>query len=306
MERSVDPGWVDYAKGVAALLQVNNVNLCGADIVVDSDIPIGGGLSSSAALEVVIATALLDLASAKMSAVDVAQLCQQAEIEYAGVNCGVMDQFAVACCERNNAVLLDCRSLESRNVELPGDVQLLVTDSGVEHALPEGDYNLRTRECNAAAEILAEHIVGFVSLRDLRPDDLENNHSSLGDRLYRRCRHVVSENQRTLDAYSALEIADTKMLGELVSASHRSLRDDFEVSCEEVDALVEIADACDGVFGSRLIGAGFGGCVLSVIETTKTENAMLRIKSEYEAATGTAPWMHVVKPADPATKVARS
>lgn len=303
LEPGADPDWADYAKGVAALLQRNDIALRGVNIVIDSDIPIGGGLSSSAAFEVVVATALLEIASARMPAPQLARLCQQAEIEFVGLHCGVMDQFASACCERGHALLLDCRSFEYEHVPLPETISFLVTDSGVRHALPEGDYNQRAQECGKATEILSQHISRLVSLRDLSLEDLEMHRNTLGDRLYRRSHHVVSENQRVLDATMAVRAADIEKLGKLISTSHRSLRDDFEASCAAVDTLVEIADTCDGVYGSRMIGGGFGGCVLSVVETANTERVMAKIKSEFQSAAGELPWMHIVSPADAASKV---
>jgi len=300
---SPKPGWIDYARGVAALIEERGVRLNGADMVVDSDIPIGGGLSSSAALEVATATALLNMAESSLPPEEIAALCRRAENEYAGVNCGIMDQFAIACCERGNAVLLDCRNLESKHVRLPANIRLLVTDSGVKHALADGGFNQRTDECASATEILAEHIVGVESLRDVETADLDRYHRELGDTLFRRCRHVVSENLRVLDACAALESGDSKALGVLFNASHASLRDDFEVSCDELDALVDIANDSEGVLGSRMIGAGFGGCVLSVVEVDKIEMATEHIRHAHESMTGNSPWMHLVTATDPAQRL---
>ena len=303
IKRSEKPEWFDYIKGVAALLQLSNIRLQGADFVIDSDIPIGGGLSSSAALEVVFATGFLDIANASMSKAEISQLCQRAEIEYAGVNCGVMDQFAITSCKHGNAVLLDCRSLEAKHVRLPDSICFLITDSGVKHKLPEGEYNQRTEECAIATKLLAEKFSELKALRDLDSRDLEGCRTLLGDTLYRRCRHVVSENQRVLDACTALQCADATKLGELISESHTSLKHDFEVSCDEVDSLVNIADSCDGVLGSRMIGAGFGGCVLSVTEKDKIESAISQISKDYEKVTGCEPWMHIVTATDAAKKI---
>jgi galactokinase len=303
IQRSTKPKWFDYIKGVAVLLEQKGRRLAGASFVIDSEIPIGGGLSSSAALEVVFATAFLDLAGTTMPRTEIAQLCQRAEIEYAGVNCGVMDQIAIACCHRGSAMLLDCRSLKSKQVQLPDGIRFLLTDSGVKHKLSEGDYNQRTDECAEATRMLSNQFEGMKSLRDLSPDSLEDHRTRLGDRLYRRCRHVTSENKRVLEAYEALGSGDFARLGELVSASHGSLRDDFEVSCVEVDSLVEIADSCEGVLGSRMVGAGFGGCVLSVTRADKLEQTMLQICNEHEALTGRAPWMHVVTATDAAMRI---
>lgn len=302
-DASARPGWSNYLLGVVSLLKEEGIELGGADVIIDSDLPIGGGLSSSAALEVGFATALLDLADSRLPPEKVSLLCQQAEIRYAGVKCGVMDQFAVNCCESGNAMLLDCRDLSTRQVRLGDSFHLLLTHSGVNHKLPDGDYNQRADECLAATEILAAQAAAVKSLRDATPDTLETCRQQLGDRLYRRCRHVVSENRRVLDAHAALHDDDAERLGVIVSRSHESLRDDFEVSCKEVDALVEIADSSEGVLGSRMIGGGFGGCVLSIVSEYAAERAMSRIEQRYEKETGIRPWMHRVSSAQPAQQV---
>ena len=300
---SPDPGWIDYAKGVAALLEQRGIKLSGADIEIDSAIPIGGGLSSSAALEVAIATALLDMAASELPPADIADLCRRAENEYAGVNCGIMDQFAIACCQRGKAIMIDCHNMESKHVRLPADIRLLVTDTGVKHALADGSFNQRTNEVATATEILAEHIDGMASLRDVETADLDRYRHELGDTLFRRCRHVVSENRRVLDACAALESGDLIRLGALINGSHASLRDDFEVSCDELDALADVANDSEGVFGSRMIGAGFGGCVLSVVEVDRIEKVTEHIRHAHESMTGKSPWMHVVSETDPAGKL---
>ena len=300
------PQWIDYAKGVAAEIEAAGIRLRGATLEVDSAIPLGGGLSSSASFEMTIAIALLELAGASLPGPEIAKLCQRAENRYAGVACGIMDQYAVACCERGHAMLLDCRSLDARQVAIPQTACLLLTHSGVQHRLPDSGYNNRSDECAAAVKLIAREAPEVVALRDLTPEMLAAWQDRLGDRLYRRCRHVVSENQRVRDAFAALTTGDIEQLGRLVAASHASLRDDYEVSCEEIDRLVNIADRAAGVAGSRMVGAGFGGCVLSIVQSGTIDDAVRHIGQQYTQTTGVAPWMHIVQAASPAREVSHN
>jgi galactokinase len=303
IRRSERPGWLDYVKGVAALLQEDDFRLCGAEITIEGDIPIGAGLSSSASLELATAKALLHISGAELQAERIAELCQRAEQVYAGVHCGIMDQYSISCCNRGEAMMLDCRSLEATPVAIPKNVSFLLTDSGVKHRLPDGGYNNRANECQQAVEVLAETETGIQSLRDVSVLFLQETKERLGENLFRRSRHVVSENQRVVEAIPALQSGDLNNLGALISASHASLRDDFEVSCTEVETLVEIADACDGVTGSRMVGAGFGGCVLSAVHTDHLDATINRISETYGDVIGKRPWIHAVAAADPAGKV---
>jgi len=298
-----NPQWIDYAKGVAAEIEAEGIRLGGADLQIESDIPMGGGLSSSASFELAIATALLEIAAASLSGPAIAKLCQRAENRYAGVSCGIMDQYVIACCEANMAMLLDCRTLDTEQVAIPADLRLLITDSGVKHRLPVSSYNNRLEECAAACRILAQDAPEVTALRDLSMDRLESRRGQLDDLLYRRCRHVVSEIQRVRDAFAALQTGDLVNLGKLISASHASLRDDYEVSCDVVDQLVEIADGSAGVLGSRMVGAGFGGCVLSLVEADNVDEAACQVRQKYADLTGDEPWMHIVQAAEPAREV---
>jgi len=297
------PQWIDYAQGVAAEIEAAGIHLPGAILEVDSTIPLGGGLSSSASFELAIAIALIELAGATLPGPEIAKLCQRAENRYAGVACGIMDQFTVACCERGNAMLLDCRSLAVRQVAIPSNAGMLLTHSGVQHRLSDSGYNNRADECASAVKLIARDAPEVAALRDLTPEMLADWRDRLGDRLYRRCRHVVSENQRVRDAFAALTAGDLEQLGFLVAASHASLRDDYEVSCEEVDRLVEIADNTEGVAGSRMVGAGFGGCVLSIVQSGEIDAAARHIARQYAQVTGAAPWMHIVQAASPAREI---
>jgi galactokinase len=297
------PIWTDYARGVAVEIEAHGTTLCGADVTVNGNIPIGGGLSSSASFEVGIAVALLDVAGASLPEKKIAQICQLAEIRFAGVNCGIMDQLAIAGCERGKAMLIDCRTLDARHADIPDNARLLVVDSGVRHQLPDSDYNERATECAEAVRVLSSDNIGIGALRDVSIEMLESNKHELGDLLFRRARHIVTENQRVLDAFAALQAADLDALGELISQSHLSLRDDFEISCDPVDRLVEIADACPGTLGSRQIGGGFGGCVLCLTTDEHLDAAREQITVAYSQVSGADPWVHVVEPSDPAGPV---
>lgn len=301
--RDGSPQWLSYIIGVAAELDAAGAPLTGADLEIDSSIPIGGGLSSSASLELAVAHALTGLAGVDLECKALAAACQRAEIGFAGVNCGIMDQYSVACGESGKAMLLDCRSLDAKSVELPREVSLVVIDSGVAHQLPASGYNNRADDCAAAVRSMRNSGADVSSLRDASLDDLEAHKKVLGDLLYRRARHVVTENARTLDAYAALEAGDIDRLGALVDGSHASLRDDYEVSCDRIEALVELTSRCDGVKGSRMVGGGFGGCVLAIVENPATDMVIEKIRTDYGKSIGRTPWLHVVAAADAAGEI---
>lgn len=300
---SNSPGWADYARGVAVEIEADGTSLIGADIIIDGNIPIGGGLSSSASFELGFAVAMLDLAGASLPRKRIAQLCQRAEIRFAGVNCGIMDQFAIAGCQKGKAMLLDCRSLETRHVDIPAGARMLIIDSGVQHQLSEGGFNDRVQECVDAVKIMSKDDNSIRKLRDVSVAMLEEYKNELGDVLYRRARHVVTEIKRVLSAFDALQENDLAALGQLISASHLSLRNDFETSCETVDRLVDIADACPGVLGSRQVGGGFGGCVLCLTTVDKLDAVRDHITVEFGRLSGADPWVHVVEATDPAGPV---
>jgi len=299
IERTGDAQWYEYVKGVASVFEGAGYPLCGADIVIDGDIPMGGGLSSSASLEVVLAFALLDCADGAIERGELAQLCQRAETDFVGARCGIMDQYVISRCANDRAMMLDCRSLEFHSVALPADARFLVVDTGVSHRLPVGEYNSRREECEKAVALLASEIPQLGALRDLDLAQLEDKKKLLDDRHYRRCRHIVSEIQRVKDAYAALQRGDVLQLGKLITASHVSLRDDYEISCAELDALVAIMNACPEVYGSRLVGGGFGGCVVCLVDSPHLDRVMDKVRTEYGALLGRPPWAHAVTPSDP-------
>lgn len=291
--------WVEYVKGVAAGLQLAGFELQGADLNIESNIPLGAGLSSSASLELSVGKALLGLSGATMAPPDLALLCQKAEQDFAGVRCGIMDQYTLACAQFGNALLLDCRSLQTKQVNLPDDMAFVLTDSGVRHSLIDGEYNNRAQECAAAVEIISKTKPSASTLRDVDAELLSTNKNKLGDVLFRRCRHVVTENERVMRMAQALETNDLEQAGSLLTACHASLRDDYEVSCAELDTLVDIANADDRVMGSRMVGAGFGGCVLSACRKEDTAAAAAQICAAYAAVSGQEPLQHIVQAAHP-------
>ncbi|MGI9221280.1 MAG: galactokinase [Woeseiaceae bacterium] len=292
--------WIEYVKGVAAGLRDAGVELAGADLWIDSNIPLGAGLSSSASLELAVAEALLGMTVSTMDAHDLALLCQKAEHEYAGVQCGIMDQYALACAQFGNALMLDCRSMQTRQVSIPSDLAFFLTDSGVRHSLVDGEYNKRADECATAVAVISKSNPGVCSLRDVNDEILAANEEALGDVLFRRCRHVVSENKRVQDMVAALDGGDLGRVGVLLNACHDSLRDDYDVSCTELDTLVLIANDDDRVLGSRMVGAGFGGCVLSACRKEDAKEVAAKVRSDYAAASGEEPLQHVVESAHPA------
>jgi galactokinase len=251
--------WSDYPRGVACVLLAAGHPLRGADLLIASDVPVGAGLSSSAALEVASALALLACAGLRVEPVALARLCQQAEHEFAGTPCGIMDQLAVIAARAGRAMLLDCRSLAIRHVPLPPAVDVVVCDSGVRHTLADGGYARCRADCTEAARLL-----GVAALRDVTAAHLDAERDQLPPVLLRRARHVVTENARVLELACALARDDVERAGRVMTASHASLRDDFAVSRAEIDRLVVAAAAVPGVHGSRLTGGGFGGCTVSL------------------------------------------
>jgi galactokinase len=280
-DHAVRGHWSDYVRGVAFVLQEAGYFLCGAELSIDSDVPPGAGLSSSAALEVAVAQALLAQSASEIDRRSLALLCQRAENEFVGVRSGIMDQLAACMGRGGNAMLLDCRSLDIDYVPISEQVRLVVCNSMVKHTLAAGEYNRRREECEQAVKILSQSLPHVRQLRDVTLQDIEQLRVVLGDTLFRRCRHVVSENQRTLRAAESLRENDLNAFGALLNASHESLRDDYEVSCRELDILVEIAQAQNGVYGSRMTGGGFGGCTISIVQEDRVDSFIKNVTSEY-------------------------
>jgi len=281
------------------VLQLEGFELRGADIVIAGEVPLSSGLSSSAALESVVGFAMLSCAGEDIDRHRLALMCQQAENDFVGVSCGIMDQYVISVCRRNHAMMLDCRSLEYELAPLPDDARILVINSGVQRRLREGSYNDRRIECEQATTLLDETLSNIKALRDVSREQLDCHRDILGDKLYRRSKHVVTENERVRGALQAMAIDDMVALGKIMTASHESLKKDFEVSCDELDFLVGRALKCDGVYGSRMVGAGFGGCTVTVVDPGHVDQAAEEICREYEQHYECTPWYHVLGSCDP-------
>jgi len=277
------PPWSNYIRGVAAGLSAAGVPLPGMDALLCSTIPIGSGLSSSAAIEVGTCRALLHLAGLPMDGGLIATICQRAEQEYAGVPCGIMDQTIIASARVNHAILLDCRDLSRTYVPLDSrDLRVVVVDSLVKHQNSAGAYAQRRRECEEGVAKLKKTLPDIRALRDVTIDQLEAARSQLGDVIYRRCRHVITENARTTDAAQKLSRRFYDEAGLLMVESHQSLRDDYEVSCPQLDFLVDEAMKVGGVYGARMTGGGFGGCIVALVIPRALDNLKSHLIQAYQ------------------------
>jgi len=293
--------WIDYVAGTAWAMAGAGLPVRGFRGVLASDLPQGAGLSSSAALELASAFAMSGGAEPPADRMTLARLAQRAENTYVGVACGLMDQFASAHGESGAALLLDCRSLDHRPVPMPlREVATVVIHSGSERRLGQSAYNERRAQCDAAVAAIATREPGVQSLRDVTPAKLDAAVAAgaLDPLLERRARHVVGENERVLDTVTALESGDLEAAGRLLAASHASLRDLYEVSSPELDALVEIATATAGVLGSRLTGAGFGGCTVTLVRREAVGRLTDAILREYPPRTALTPRVFEVHPSD--------
>jgi len=285
-------------RGVAVTLGLAGYRLRGADLTIQSSLPIGAGLSSSAAIEVATGYAMLENSRIEIGRVDLAKLCQQAENEFVGMRCGIMDQFISCCGQAGTALMLDCRSLEYRLLPLPENVRLVICNTMVKHELGSGEYNRRRAECEAAVQHFAKVLPDIQALRDLTVNDLERSGQDLNQVIYKRCRHVITENGRVMEATAALERGDLDAFGDLMAQSHRSLRGDYEVSCAELDAMVDLATQVEGVFGARMTGGGFGGCTINLVKADSVAEFKRTVARGYEQATGLAPEVFVCSTAD--------
>jgi galactokinase len=284
----IHPGhipWGRYAEGVLSEYRKLGWKIPGFEADITADLPAGGGLSSSAALEIATAHAVETLCQRVLPPVERALLCQRAEHDFSGVPCGIMDQFAITFARADQALLLDCNSQQMSHVELKSDsLAILVVNSGVKHALADGEYAKRRAECATAASWLEA-----ASLRDISSNLWQTKGPSLPELLQSRVRHVISENERTLGFVAALKHSDWEAAGSLMYASHDSLATDYQVSCPELDTLVELARKIPGVYGCRMTGGGFGGCVVALIEKSQSKAAMEEFEQQYKKATALAP-----------------
>lgn len=280
--------WQEYIKGVAWALQQDNRQLTGWEGVFSGKIPIGAGLSSSAALELAIARAFSLVSGFEWDPARMALTCQKAENHWVGVSSGIMDQMISASGKKDFALLIDCRSLETKHVPLPQNTQIVILDTNTRRGLVDSAYNDRREQC----EEVARHFK-VKALRDITLKQLEGEKSRLDKLLYQRARHVVSENQRVLHAVDALSTGDAKNFGSLMNASHISMRDDFEISRKEMDQMVEIAQCQPGCYGARMTGGGFGGCAVAIVENDKVESFHKNVVSLYREKTGLDPQVYI-------------
>jgi galactokinase len=290
--------WSDYVIGVALMLERNGFTLCGADFVIWTNVPLGVGLSSSAALEISVAHALLTQSDLPFDPIKTAKICQRAENDFVGMRCGVMDQYIACRGVAGHALLIDCRSLVSRNVAIAPNLRLLIANSRVRHRHAGGEYNLRREACEEGVRLLSRYLGPIKALRDVTPAELEAKRRKLPELVYRRCRHIVTENARVLEAERALEAGDFVACGRAMNASHVSMQKDFEITCPEVDMLVGLAQTVEGVYGSRMTGGGFGGCTVSLVEASAVDKASQILTDGYRIATGLDTDIFVCAPSD--------
>ena len=292
--------WSNYQRGVAFFLQERDFELPGMNAIISGDIPVGSGLSSSAAVEVAAAYAWQVLSGFSLSRVELALLCQQAENEFVGMKCGIMDQFISALGQRDHALLIDCRTLEHEVVKLGSGesspaplATIVVCDTMKRRGLVDSEYNARRRECEEGVRLLQRHLPGIKALRDVSSAQFERYQGGLPEVVRRCCRHIVYENERVLQSVKALSGNDLVTFVHLMNESHVSLRDDYQVSCRELNVMVEAAWQVEGAYGSRLTGAGFGGCTVSLVAEEAVERFRAHVAAEYQAATGVEPQIYV-------------
>jgi galactokinase len=275
-------------------------------MLIHGEVPMGAGLSSSAAIEVATALALAGESGRSPDRVQLARLCQKAENEFVGARCGIMDQFISLHGRKSHALLLDCRSLHFELVAIPECVRLVICNTMVKHDLASGEYNQRRAECEEAVQRLDKTLPGIRSLRDVTPQQLERHRGSLSEIIYKRVLHVVTENARVLDAAEALRTRDVERVGKRMVESHRSLRDLYEVSCAELDMMVDQASRQEGVYGARMTGGGFGGSTINLVKARFADPFAENVARGYEKETGIVPQIHICEPAEGAASVALS
>jgi galactokinase len=296
-ERKQD-AWSDYVLGVAHQLKRAGIALTGANLLLHSEVPVGSGLSSSAALEVASALALLSLSGKSLPLKQIAKLCQSAENEFVGAHVGIMDQFVSCFGKEGHAVLIDCRSLDFELVPIPSEVDFVICNTMVKHELSGGEYNERRAQCEEGVRILSRFYPGIKALRDVSVEQLGKHKSELPPIVYRRCLHVVEENARTIEAVKRFASGDLARVGQLMRASHESLRDLYEVSCIELDAMVDSAQNLAGFIGGRMTGGGFGGCTINLVEHTNSQAFAKEVAARYKTRTGISPDVFVCSAAN--------
>jgi len=295
--------WSDYSVGVAAQLEKEGFGLSGASLLIHGEVPIGAGLSSSASIEVATAIALAEESGLSIDRTRLARICQQAENEFVGMRCGIMDQFSSLHGRANHALMLDCRSLQFEFVPIPESVRLVICNTGVKHKLAGGEYNRRREECEEAVRSLAKVLPGIRALRDVSREQLEEHRALLSEVAYKRAKHIVKENERVLNGKEALRQGDLRKFGEYMAQSHVSLRDLFEVSCAELDLMVELAKREPGVYGARMTGGGFGGATINLVDARCAAGFAEKVAKAYQEKTGIACATYVCTPVDGASRV---
>ncbi|MEZ9158855.1 galactokinase [Vibrio lentus] len=294
-----DKMWANYIRGVVKCLMGRGFEFQGADISVTGNVPQGAGLSSSAALEVVIGQTFKVLYNLEISQAEVALNGQQAENEFVGCNCGIMDQMISAEGRANHAMLLDCRSLETQAVSMPEDMAVVIINSNKKRGLVDSEYNTRREQCEEAARIF-----GVPALRDVTIEQFNAKVSELDEMVAKRARHVITENDRTVEAAQALRTHDMKRMGELMAESHASMRDDFEITVKEVDTLVDmVKDVIGDQGGVRMTGGGFGGCIVALVPPALVDEIKTTVEQKYQAATGLKESIYVCQAKDGASLI---
>jgi galactokinase len=295
--------WSDYPMGVVAILTGEGHRIPGFSLSLWGDVPLGSGLSSSAALEVATALAVLSLVGASYPGPVLARLCQRVENEFVGANCGIMDQFISANGKENHALLLDCRDLSFRLAPIPANVALVIANTMVKHSIAGGDYPTRRRESEAACAIINSHRGHVPFLRDATLDDLEKWGREMDPKSYLRAKHVITEDLRTVAASEALLKGDMKEVGRLMAEAHISYSKDFEGSCDEADLMVDLANELPGLIGARLTGGGFGGCTINLVEQDQAKAFAAELGRRYAAKTGITPEIHICHASDGAHRL---
>jgi galactokinase len=295
-ELQKEKGWLEYLKGMAWALQGEGYTLQGWEGVLTGDVPRGSGLSSSAALEMATARAFFEVSNFPWNPAKMALLGQKTENQWVGVNSGIMDQLISAVGEKDHAVLIDCRSLETQSFPLPKDTVVVVMDTSTRRGLVDSAYNERRSQCEEAAKFF-----GVKALRDVTLSQFEARAKELSELTYKRAKHVISENERTLQAAEAMKKGDAGLLGKLMNASHESLRDDFEVSSDALNVIVDCALGQDGCYGARMTGAGFGGCAVALVEAGRAEAFVKAVSQGYQSKTSKEPQIYVCQAMDGAS-----
>jgi galactokinase len=295
--------WSDYPMGVIAIFRGEGHRFPGFSLTLWGDVPLGSGLSSSAALEVVTALAVLSLIGVTYPGPVLARLCQRVENEFVGANCGIMDQFISANGKKDHALLLDCRDLSYQLAPIPANVAIVIANTMVKHSIAGGDYPTRRRESEAACAVIASHRPGVPFLRDATLEDLEKWGHEMEPKSLMRARHVISENLRTVAAAQALLRGDMKELGRLMAEAHKSYSVDFEGSCVEADTMVDLAQDLPGLIGARLTGGGFGGCTVNLVEQENAANFAKTLGERYTAKTAIVPEIHICHASDGAHRL---